>query len=60
MLKATLQRRNNADISNYPKLLAYLKKQNIGYKAKKSSVFIKENVDNFFNNAPIEFLPQKV
>lgn len=60
MLRAVLNIRQNVDISNYAKLRAYLKRQNVGYKAKKSSVLSKADIDHFLNNAPIEYLPQKV
>lgn len=60
MLRATLKIRENVDISKFSKLIAYLKKQNVGYKPKKSSIFSKENIDKFLQEAPEEFLPQKV
>lgn len=60
MLRAVLNFRHNVDISNYAKLKAFLKRQNVGYQAKKSSVFSEADIDTFLNNAPIEYLPQKV
>ncbi|KAK4886064.1 hypothetical protein RN001_002335 [Aquatica leii] len=60
MLKSTLNLKHNVDISKYCKLIAYLKKQNVGYQPKKSSIFTKENIENFLKNAPFEFLPHKV
>ncbi|KAJ8965697.1 hypothetical protein NQ317_002028 [Molorchus minor] len=55
MLRAVLNFRHNVDISNYAKLKAFLKRKNVGYQAKKST-----DIDTFLNNAPIEYLPQKV
>lgn len=60
MLRAVLNFRHNVDISNYAKLKAFLKRKNVGYQAKKSGVFSKADIDTFLNNAPIEYLPQKV
>ncbi|XP_050509829.1 uncharacterized protein LOC126886807 [Diabrotica virgifera virgifera] len=60
MLRAVLNFRHNVDISKYAKLRAFLKRQNMGYQAKKSSVFSEADIDTFLNNAPIEYLPQKV
>ena len=60
MLKSTISSKNNIDISKYAKLIAYLKKQNIGYHPRKSSIFTKQDVENFLKNAPFQFLPQKV
>ncbi|KAJ8965860.1 hypothetical protein NQ317_009224 [Molorchus minor] len=60
MLRAVLNFRHNVDISNYAKLKAFLKRKNVGYQAKKSSVFSEADIDTFLNNAPIEYLPQKV
>lgn len=60
MLRATLNIKDNIDISKNAKLIAFLKQQNIGYQPKKSSVFTKENMEKFLKNAPLEFLPHKV
>lgn len=60
MLRSTLIIKDKVDISKFSKLAAYLKAQNVGYQAKKSSVFTKEDIDRFLKDAPMEFLPQKV
>jgi hypothetical protein len=52
MLKATLIAKNNINIGSYPKLMAYLKRQNVGYKAKKSNVFTKSEINTFLLQAP--------
>ncbi|XP_031332895.1 uncharacterized protein LOC116163187 [Photinus pyralis] len=52
MLKATLMLKQNVDITSYNKLRAYLKKQSVGYKAKKSKVFTNEQIREFMMNAP--------
>ncbi|XP_063910472.1 uncharacterized protein LOC135127784 isoform X2 [Zophobas morio] len=59
MLRSTVNSKDNVDISKYSKLIAYLKKENLGYQPTKSSTFTKENVDNFLKNAPFHFLPLK-
>lgn len=61
MLKSTIKLRENVDISRYFKLIAFLKKQNKNYVAKKSSVFTKEEIVKFLNEAPdAAFLTAKV
>jgi len=60
MLRSTINIKHGINISSYSKLIAYLKKQNVGYKAKKSNVFTKENIATFLKDAPVEYLPQKV
>lgn len=60
MLRATLNLKHNIDISKFNKLRAFLKKQSVGYTAKKSSVLSIENIDRFLNNAPSDYLLQKV
>ncbi|KAK4884868.1 hypothetical protein RN001_001139 [Aquatica leii] len=59
MLRATLSIKNCIDISKHSSLIAYLKKQNIGYKPKKSTVFSRDQIDKFLKDAPQEFLPHK-
>lgn len=60
MLRTTLDINEKIDISKFTKLIAFLKKKNTGYKPKKSSVFTREDIDKFLNEAPIEYLLQKV
>lgn len=61
MLKLTVNSYNNINISEYKRLLAYLKKLNKGYQVKKSQVFTKENISKFLNEAPDEvYLCEKV
>lgn len=61
MLKATLIAKNDVNISKYCKLIAFLKKQNVGYKAKKSKVFVRDEINRFLLNAPDEtYLMNKV
>ncbi|XP_031350882.1 uncharacterized protein LOC116176442 [Photinus pyralis] len=60
MLRTILSIRHNVNISNYEKLRAYLKRQNVGYKPKKSNVLSETEIEKFLNEAPIEYLPQKV
>lgn len=52
MLKAMLNMKHNINIEKYTKVIAYLKRQNEGYKPKKSKVFTKEQVNNFLHNSP--------
>ncbi|MGH9701080.1 MAG: tyrosine-type recombinase/integrase [Candidatus Acidiferrales bacterium] len=60
MLRTTLNIKDKVDISKFPKLLAFLKRQNQGYKSKKSSTFSFENIEAFLKNAPKEMLTIKV
>lgn len=52
MLRTTINTFDHVDISKHQKLIAFLKKQHSGYKAKKSSVFTKEQISKFLNEAP--------
>lgn len=61
MLKQTLKIKHDVDIRNYAKLIAFLKKQAVGYKAKKSLTLSRDNVEEFIRNAPDEeYLLSKV
>lgn len=61
MLKSTLFIEENIDISKYPKLRAFLKRRNDGYKPKKSNVFDREDVNSFLFEAPDDiYLMMKV
>lgn len=61
MLKSTIKIKHNINIGEYPKVIAYLKKQNEGYVPKKSRVLEKEQILTFINTAPDEqFLLTKV
>ncbi|KAJ8976761.1 hypothetical protein NQ317_003721 [Molorchus minor] len=48
----TLMVKNNIEISKCPKLIAFLKKQNVGYQAKKSAVFTRSDLSRFLTEAP--------
>lgn len=52
MIKSVLKLKRNIDISNFYKLTAFIKKQNVGFKPKKAKILTKENVSNFMNEAP--------
>ncbi|KAJ3642669.1 hypothetical protein Zmor_025430 [Zophobas morio] len=52
MLKSTLFINENVDISKYPKLRAFLKRKNDGYRPKKASVFTREEISLFLEGAP--------
>lgn len=60
MLKTIIKLREKADISKHAKLIAFLKRQNLGFQPKKSSVFSRENVNEFLTKATEEFLSIKV
>lgn len=61
MVKSTVQINENVDISEYKKLIAFLKRQNDNYEPKKSKILTMENVLTFLNTAPDEtFLLLKV
>ncbi|KAB0802104.1 hypothetical protein PPYR_04290 [Photinus pyralis] len=52
MLKATILIKKNIDISRFPKLIAFIKRQNDGYKPKKSKLLTREEMDRFLKEAP--------
>lgn len=61
MLKSTTFLKDAIDISKFSTLIAYLKRKNIGHRPKKASVFTKEDVKQFLNEASDdEFLILKV
>lgn len=60
MLKSTLSLKENIDISKYFKLIAFLKRKNVNYHPKKSSVFSKEEITKFLTEAPEEYIVIKV
>lgn len=60
MLRTTLAVKDDIDIK-YAKLIAFLKRQSAGYKARKSETFTREDVNKFLLEAPDErFLMIKV
>jgi hypothetical protein len=52
MLKAALNVHENVDIGKYNKLTAFLKQQHVGYEAKKSLIFSRDEIDKSLLNAP--------
>lgn len=54
MLKSCLAIKENADINKYPKTIAFLKRQAVGYIPKKSRVLTAEQVTKFLCEAPDE------
>jgi hypothetical protein len=52
MTKASLRIKNDVDIGKYHKLIAFLQRKNVGYRAKKSKVLKREHIDRFLNEAP--------
>lgn len=60
ILNRTLMLADKFDMSKCNKLKAFLQTQNTGFKPKKSSVFSRENIEEFLRNAPMDLLPEKV
>lgn len=54
MLKSVLKIKINLDLSQYYKLTSFLKKQNVGYRPKKSKIFDKNDISKFMKEAPDE------
>lgn len=54
MLKTTLSTKNDIDLSQFKKLIAFLKKEAIGYKPKKSKTFLQSEICKFLCEAPDE------
>ncbi|KAL1516604.1 hypothetical protein ABEB36_000498 [Hypothenemus hampei] len=52
MLNTTIKIFDNVDIEKYGKLLAFLKRKNVGYKAKQSKVFKATEIKRFLMEAP--------
>jgi hypothetical protein len=52
MLKSTLKLHENTDISQYGKLIAFLKNESKNYKCKKSKVLEREHIQQFVAEAP--------
>lgn len=60
MLRTMIQIKDNIDIK-YPKLIAFLKRQNAGYKPNKAKTFTREEINTFLMEAPDDvFLFMKV
>ena len=51
MLRFTVNSYDNIDIDNYKKVIAFLKKNNVGYQPNKAAVFTKENISRFLSEA---------
>lgn len=47
MLGKTIQSRHNYDISAHKKVIAFIKKENVGYKPKKSKILTQEEILKF-------------
>lgn len=61
MIKAVLNVEKNIDVSKYQKVKAFLKRQGVGYRAKKSKVFYRADIERFLLEASDEiFLLSKV
>ncbi|CAH1381996.1 unnamed protein product [Tenebrio molitor] len=61
MLRTMISINKNLDLSKYTNLIAFLKRQSEGYRAKKSKSFSKENIEKFLTTANDEdYLMQKV
>jgi uncharacterized protein (UPF0210 family) len=61
MLKSTLNIKQNINIKNYSKLIAFLKRTKDGSVAKKSRILEIEEIEKFINEAPDEtYLLMKV
>lgn len=52
MIRTSLKVYENVDVAKYHRLIAFLKRQHVGYEAKKSSIFSRDEIDKFLQNAP--------
>ena len=61
MLRTTLNVKKNVDIGKFSQLKALLKRKSDGYKAKKSRIFKKEDIEKFLTSADdLDYLAMKV
>lgn len=61
MIKSMMLVYRNVNISRFPKLIAFLKKQSVGYQAHQSKILSREEVNRFMKEAPTkEYLLVKV
>jgi hypothetical protein len=61
MLRTMISINKNLDLSKYTNLIAFLKRQSEGYRAKKSKSFSKQNIEKFLTTANDEdYLMEKV
>lgn len=61
MIKTSMKVYEDVDIGKYYKLTAFLKRQHVGYEAKKSLTFSRDQIDKFLQTAPDDtFLAIKV
>lgn len=61
MVKSLLLAEKDIDLKQFSKLTAYMKRQSVGYRPKKSKVFSKNDIFKFINDAPDNrFLVMKV
>lgn len=54
MLKSTLNIHHGVDISSYPKVTAFLKRESEGYRPRKTKVFSEAEMQSFISDAPDE------
>lgn len=59
MLKSTIKIKNDIDISRFKKVIAFLKKNAVGYVPKKSKILSKSEVEQFLKKAPNHFFLMK-
>jgi hypothetical protein len=60
MIRSSLIVNTHIDISKYPKLMAFLKRNSDGYQAKKSKVLTRDQMEIFLSEANDEYLMIKV
>ena len=61
MLKSTLFAYQNIDLTKYPTVVPFLKRNSVGYKPKKAMIFQHKDIDRFLLEAPDDdFLMKKV
>ncbi|CAH1110052.1 unnamed protein product [Psylliodes chrysocephalus] len=61
IMKACLSSKDNINIKNYKTLMAFIKQNSVGFRAKKSKVFNREHIYKFLKEAPdSQYLMKKV
>lgn len=61
MVRASLSVKHDVDIKTYTRVMAFLKRNSVGFRAKKSKIFNRDQIYKFLKEAPdLQYLMKKV